>query len=47
MMHCWALKMHLENLVQHGYLEEFILDQEEDPKVRGTQLTLSTKALTH
>jgi len=46
MMHCWALKMHLENLVQHGYLEEFILDQEEDPKVRGTQLTLSTKALT-
>ena len=36
MMHCWAFKMHLEDLIQRRYLEEFILDQEEDPEVRGT-----------
>ena len=35
-MHCWALKRHLEDLVQRGYLEKFILDQEEDPEVGGT-----------
>ena len=35
-LHCWALKRHLEDLVQRGYLEEFILDQEEDPEVGDT-----------
>jgi len=35
-MHCWALKRHLEDLVQHGYLEEFVLDQGEDPEVGDT-----------
>jgi len=35
-LHCWALKRHLKNLVQCGYFEEFILDQEKDPEVRGT-----------
>jgi len=29
-LHCWALKRHLEDLVQRGYLDEFILDLEED-----------------
>jgi len=33
-LHCWALKKHLEEVVQCGYLDEFILDSEEDPKVR-------------
>ena len=32
-MHCWALKKYLKNLVQRGYLDEFILDLEEDPEV--------------
>ena len=35
-MHCWALKRHLEDLVQRGYLDEYILALEEDPKVRET-----------
>ena len=33
-LYCWTLKRHLEDLVQCGYLNEFILDLEEDPKVR-------------
>jgi len=32
-LHCWALKKHLEDLVQHGYLNDFVLDSEEDPEV--------------
>ena len=28
-----TLKRHLENLVQHGYLDEFILDLEKDCEV--------------
>jgi len=32
-MHCWALKRHLEDLIQRGHLDEFILDLEEDPEV--------------
>ena len=28
-MNCWALKRHIENLFQHGYLDEFVLDPEE------------------
>ena len=35
-LHCWALKRHFEDLVQRGYLGEFILELEEDPKVRET-----------
>jgi len=31
-LHCWGLRRHLE-IVQCGYLEEFVLDQEEDPEV--------------
>ena len=30
-LHHWALKRHLEDLVQCGHLDEFILDLEEDP----------------
>jgi len=30
------LKRHLEDLVQRGYLEIFILDQEKDLEVKGT-----------
>ena len=32
-LHCWALKKHLEDLVQRGYVDKFVLDQEEDPEV--------------
>ena len=32
-LHCWALKKHLEDLVQRGYLDKFILNLEEDPEV--------------
>ena len=35
-MHYWALKGHLEDLVQRGCLDEFILDLEEDPEVGET-----------
>jgi len=35
-LHGWALKRHLEDLVQRGYLDEFILVQEEDPHVGDT-----------
>ena len=35
-LHCWSFKRHLEDLVQCGYLEEFVLDQEEDPEVGDT-----------
>ena len=35
-LHCWALKRHLKDLVQRGYLEEFILDLEEDLEVGET-----------
>jgi len=35
-VHYWALKRNLEDLVQRGYLEEFVLDQEEDPEVEDT-----------
>ena len=35
-LYCWALKRHLEDLILCGYLEEFILDLEEDPEVRDT-----------
>ena len=35
-LHCWALNRHLEDLVQREYLEEFILNQDEDPEVVGT-----------
>ena len=35
-LHCWDLKRHLEDLVQCEYLEEFVLDQEEDPEVGDT-----------
>jgi len=46
-LHCWALKRHLGDLIQCGYLEEFVRDQEEVPEVRDTQLSISIKALTH
>ena len=32
--YCWALKRHLKNLIQRGYLEEFIIYLEEHPEVR-------------
>ena len=35
-LHCWALKRHLEDLVQCGYLNEFIFDLKEDPEVGET-----------
>ena len=31
-MHCWALKRYLKDLVQRGYLDEFIFSLEEDPE---------------
>ena len=46
-LYCWALKRHIEDLAQHGYLDEFILNQEEYSEVGGAQPILSTKALTH
>ena len=44
-LHCWPLKRQLENLVQRGYLDEFIFDLEEDLEVRKASARLSTKAL--
>jgi len=32
-LHCWALKKHLKDLLQRGYLDEFILALEEDPEI--------------
>ena len=32
-VYCGALKWHLEDLIRQGYLDEFILDSEEDPEV--------------
>ena len=31
-LHCWALKRHLEDLVQRGYLDEFFLNADESPE---------------
>ena len=33
-LHCWALIRHFEDLVQYEYLNEFVLNSEEDPEVR-------------
>jgi len=35
-MNCWALRRHIKDLVQHGYLDEFVLDLEEGPEVGDT-----------
>jgi len=35
-LHCCSLKRHVEDLVQRGYLDEFVLDLKEDPEVGET-----------
>ena len=35
-LHCWALKKHIKDLVQRGYLDEFILELDENPEVGET-----------
>ena len=32
-LHCLTLKRHLEDLMQRGYLDEFVLNSAEDPEV--------------
>ena len=44
--HCWALKKYLKDLIQREYLDEFILDLEEDREVGEARPRPSTKALT-
>jgi len=34
--HYWALKRHLEGLIQRGYLDEFILGPKEYPEIEET-----------
>ena len=35
-LNCWAFRKHIKDLVQRGYLDEFVLELEEDLEVRDT-----------